>query len=92
MLPPHQASSAIRHVCEAINPGGVIYILGHVLDDSRISPFEEVGHSIVYLNLYDAPAPYTEQEHKDWLIEAGFSQIDRDTLPNGDGVIRARKP
>jgi len=92
VLSPDQARRALKNVGEVVNPGGVIYILGHILDNSRISPLEEVGHGIVYLNVYDAPAPYTEQEHKDWLTEAGFRQIERDTLPNGDGVIRARNP
>lgn len=92
VLSPDQARRVIKTVSEVINSGGVIYILGHILDNSRISPLEEVGHGIVYLNVYDVPAPYTEQEHKDWLTEAGFRQIERDTLPNGDGVIRARKP
>ena len=92
VLSPDQVRRALKNVGEVVNPGGVIYILGHILDNSRISPLEEVGHGIVYLNVYDVPAPYTEQEHKDWLTEAGFRQIERDTLPNGDGVIRARNP
>jgi len=92
VLSPDQARRALKNVGKVVNPGGVIYILGHILDNSRTSPLEEVGHGIVYLNVYDVPAPYTEQEHKDWLTEAGFRQIERDTLPNGDGVIRARKP
>lgn len=92
VLSPDQARRALKNVSEIINPGGVIYILGHILDNSRVSPLEEVGHALASLNFYDVPAPYTEHEHKDWLTEAGFEQIERDTLPNGDGVISARKP
>lgn len=44
------------------------------------------------VNFYDVPVPHTEQEHRDWLTEAGFEQLHRATLPNGDGVISARKP
>jgi len=92
VLSPDQASRALKNISEVIKPGGVIYILGHILDNSRILPIEEVGASLLGLNFYDIPGPYTEQEHKDWLTEAGFEQIERTTLPNGDGVISARKP
>lgn len=91
VLPSDQARRALKSVSEVINPGGVIYVLGHMLDNSRISPLEEVWHRMVSLTFYDVPVPHTEQEHKDWLTEADFEQIDRDTLPNGDGVMIARK-
>jgi len=44
------------------------------------------------LSWYDVPVPHTEQEHREWLTASGFEQIERDTLPNGDGVMIARKP
>jgi len=92
VLSPDEARHALKNVSAVINPGGVIYVLGHILDNSRISPLEEVGYRLLSLNFYDTPVPYTEQEYRDWLTDAGFDQIDRDTLPNGDGVISARKP
>jgi SAM-dependent methyltransferase len=93
VLWPDEARRALKNVIGVINPGGVIYVLGHILDNSRISPLEEVGHCLAALNFYErVPADYTEQEYKDWMTEAGFEQIERDTLPNGDGVIKARKP
>jgi len=93
VLWPDDARHALKNVSAVINPGGTIYVLGHILDDSRISPLEEVGHTLACVNAYErVPADYTEQEHKDWLSEAGFEQIERATLPNGDGVITAKKP
>ncbi len=93
VLWPNDARNALKNVSAVINPGGAIYILGHILDNSRISPLEEVGHNLASVNAYErVPADYTEQEHKDWLTEAGFEQIERTTLPNGDGVMTAKKP
>ena len=36
-------------------------------------------------------AAYTEQEHKDWLEEAGFGDFMRTTLEDGSSIIKARK-
>lgn len=91
ILPPDEACHALKSVSKTINPGGVIYILGHILDNSRTLPHEEVWYSILNLNFYDVPGSYTELEYSNWLKEAGFDQIVRDTLPNGDGVMIARK-
>lgn len=91
VLSPDEARRAIKNVSKVINPDGVMFILGHILDNSRIFPLEEVGYRFLSLNFYDTPMVYTDQEHKDWLTEAGFKQIDRATLPNGDGVISAQK-
>jgi ubiquinone/menaquinone biosynthesis C-methylase UbiE len=93
VLWPDDAHHALKNVSTVINPGGAIYILGHILDNSRVSPIEEVGHNLACVNAYErVPADYTEQEYKDWLTEAGFEQIERATLPNGDGVMTAKKP
>jgi len=93
VLWPDDARRALKNVSAVINPGGSVYVLGHILDNSRISPLEEVGYNLACVNYYErVPAEYTEQEYKDWLTEAGFEQIERATLPNGDGVITAKKP
>ena len=91
VLSREQASRALVHIGEVIQPGGAIYVLGHMLDDSRTSPLGEAGMDLVFLNTYDEGACYTEQEHKDWLSAAGFKEFERAVLPNGDGVLLARK-
>jgi precorrin-6B methylase 2 len=40
VLSPSQARLALRSVIQAIRPGGAIYVLGSIIDDSRISPRE----------------------------------------------------
>ncbi|MHA2232065.1 MAG: methyltransferase [Candidatus Hodarchaeales archaeon] len=92
VLSPLDALQSLNNVYSIIKPGGTLYILGHILDDSRISPPEEVWHKLGSINYYEVPAPYTEKEHREWLLKAGFAYIERDLLPNDDRILRAQKP
>lgn len=83
---------ALTHVYQALNPSGVVYIRGVVLDSSRLSPPEMVGASLVYLNTFRQGGAYAEQEYTDWLTEAGFVDIEHTVLPDANSFIRARKP
>ena len=71
---PHNARLAIKNVGAAVNPGGKIYIIGQILDDSRTSPPEAVGFNLTFINHFDAGESYTEKEHRDCLSEAGFKK------------------
>jgi len=94
VLSPEDARVAVKNIGAAINPGGTIYIVGQILDDSRTSPLDAVGFNLNFINNYDAGESYTEQEHRGWLSEAGFVNIERASflLPDGDGVMTAQKP
>ncbi len=93
VLSPQDARLALKHVGAAVNPGGMIYIIGQILDDSRRSPLEAVGFNLTFINLFDAGESYTEKEHRDWLTEAGFVDIERANflLADGSGLMTARK-
>ena len=93
VLSAGDARRAIKNVGAAIKPGGKIYIIGYILDDSRISPPVAVGFNLNFINTFDAGESYTEQEHRDWLEEAGFVDIERAnyTLAGGIGLMTARK-
>jgi cyclopropane fatty-acyl-phospholipid synthase-like methyltransferase len=84
---------AVKHIGAAVNPGGKIYVIGQILDDSRTSPLEAVGFNLAFINAYDAGESYTEKEHRDWLSEAGFVNIERANflLGDGSGLMIARK-
>ncbi len=81
----------MANVGKVVRPGGDVYILGFVVDDSRISPLETVGLNLFFLNIYDEGQAYTENEHRGWLSAAGFGEIARFALPEGRSVIKARK-
>jgi len=92
VLSPAQASESLVNINQSVNPGGTIYILGHIMDDSRVSPSEEVIWYLLNLNWDDHAGFYAEKDYREMLLNAGFQDIRRDSLPNGDGVIIARKP
>lgn len=92
VLSPLDALQSLKNVYTILKPGGTLYILGHILDDSCISPPEEVWHKLGSINYYEVPSPYTEKEHREWLLKAGFEHIERSFLANDDGLIRAQKP
>ena len=92
VLSPEDARSAIKNVSKVMNIGGEIFIKGYgIIDNSRTSPPELVGFNLVYINVYDKGQAYTEQEHKDWLEEAGFGNFRRDILADRSSIITARK-
>jgi cyclopropane fatty-acyl-phospholipid synthase-like methyltransferase len=93
VLSPQDARLAVKHIAAAVNPGGKIYIIGQILDDSRLSPLEAVGFNLAFINAYDAGESYTESEYRDWLSAAGFVDIERANFLVGDGsgLITARK-
>ena len=86
------ASRALKNIGLAMEPGGNIYILGRIIDDSRTSPLEQVAFNLLFLNMYDGGQAYTEREHRDWLEQAGFVDFGRIVLSNGDSIVTARKP
>ena len=89
---PAEARQAVKHVGAALNPGGKIYVIGQILDDSRISPLEAVGFNLAFINMLEAGESHTEGEHREWLSEAGFIDIERaNFLLEGSGLMTARK-
>ena len=91
-LAADEARAVLANVGAALAPGGAIYILGMILDDSRLSPLGPVTNNLVFLNIYDGGQAYTEQEHRAWLTEAGFGNALRTTLSDRTPLIVARKP
>jgi ubiquinone/menaquinone biosynthesis C-methylase UbiE len=92
LFSPDDARCAIKNVSKVMNPGGEIYIRGYgIIDNSRTSPQKLVGYNLVFINVYDEGQAYTEQEHKDWLEEAGFGSFRRTILADGSSIIKARK-
>jgi ubiquinone/menaquinone biosynthesis C-methylase UbiE len=92
VLSADHARSALRHVNQSMEPGGTLYILGVILDDSRLTPSYAVKSNLNYLNIYDEGRAYTEGEYRDWLEEAGFVFLERVVVQDGTSIIQARKP
>ena len=92
LFSPDDARRTLKNVGQVVKPGGAIYITGAgIIDDSRLSPADLVGFNLVFVNVYSQGQAYTEQEHKDWLEEAGFGEVERHFLPDQRSIIAARK-
>jgi hypothetical protein len=91
VLSPEQAAQAVINIGKSVNPGGTLYILGHLMNDSKTAPAEEVVWFLFNLNWEDHAGFYTEGDYRKMLLDAGFKDIERAALSNGDHVIYARK-
>lgn len=91
VLNPDQVRRALANVHRVTEPDGTVYILGAVLDESRLSPPEAVASSLNFLNIYDGGQAYTQGEYRDWLTEAGFVDVERVVTSNGTSIVTARK-
>jgi len=92
VLSEQDARRAVKNIAAAIKPGGKIFILGQILDDSRKSPLDAVGFNLTFINYFDAGESYTESDHRDWLTGAGFIEIERALLGDVGSLMTARKP
>ena len=93
VLSPDQSRLALRHVGVALRTGGELFIIGHVLNNARLSPDAAVVMNLVFLSLYGDGQSYTDAEHRSWLEEAGFTDVSVlfGAGPNGASIVRARK-
>jgi len=78
VFPVEEVRIALRNVAAAIRPSGTMYILGQILDDTRLTPPSAVRGNLAFLNMYDGGQAYTEGEYRQWLTEAGFINVRRD--------------
>ena len=70
VLGPDDAASLLRHVGQALRPGGRIVIIGRMVGDDRRSPPHLALFNLVFLNFYEAGLAHTEGEHRQWLEAA----------------------
>lgn len=66
--------------------------MGRILDDLRLAPMDTVRLNVVFLYVFDDGRAYTEGEHHMRLTPTGFAEIERIPLPEGVGIMTARKP
>jgi hypothetical protein len=93
VLSLEQATTMLHNVARSLTPGASLFVVGSMLDNSRLSPPDFVGLNLVALSLYDDGLIYTETEHRALLAEAGFTDvtIEQVGMPAGNVLISARK-
>jgi hypothetical protein len=85
VLSADEAQQVLQHVGAALTPGGRLFIIGQILDDTHITPVEAVGFNLIFLNTFYAGESYTEGEHRAWLHAAGFVDVVREPCVLRDG-------
>jgi hypothetical protein len=83
------ARRVLHNVSKVLQPGSPIFVLGQVIDDSRVTPSNTAAYNLVFINQHDGQA-YTESEYRSWMTEAGFMAIERSALA-GASLFFARK-
>jgi hypothetical protein len=91
VLATTDAQRVLHTVSRSMRPGGTIYLVNQVVDDSRLTPVDVVRSNIAFLNVYDDGQPYTEREYRTWLTAAGFEAITREDSLGGVALMRAVK-
>jgi SAM-dependent methyltransferase len=92
VLSEDEGRALLSNLAAVLKPGGVIHLVGWVLDNSRVSPQNIVGYNLVLLTDCKDGQAYTEQEYHNWLAEAGFVGFERIVMPDGASILTARKP
>jgi hypothetical protein len=92
ILGPTQIGRALKNVYGVLKPGGTVYIIASVLDNSRTWPVDAVYWDLVFLNIYDDGRSYTEQQYRELLTEAGFIDFEGIVPQSNERILVARKP
>jgi SAM-dependent methyltransferase len=85
VLSAADAQQVLQHIGAALTPGGRLFIIGQILDDTHTTPREAVGFNLIFLNTFYAGESYTEGEHRAWLQAAGFVDVVREPFVLRDG-------
>jgi cyclopropane fatty-acyl-phospholipid synthase-like methyltransferase len=93
VLSKEDAQRVVQNLSGAVLPGGSVYLIDMILDDSRISPPEAIGFNLTAINAFEDGSAYTESEGRSWLRAAGFVDIQRSahSMRDGHGLMTARK-
>jgi len=94
---PQQNLELYRKVHRALEPGGVLLIRDHIMDEPRTRPKSGVIFALNMLVNTESGDTYTFEEVRSGLEQAGFEQV-RDLRSGGDSfermdcLVEAKKP
>lgn len=92
VLASEDARRLLSRVNDALAPGGAIYVVGWILDNSRVAPPELATYNLQFASALDHGGVYTEGEIQQWLTEAGFHGASRvrSATYGGDFIVAHR--
>ena len=91
VLSASDALSALTNAVQALHAGGECFVVGRMLDDSRLAPIEAVAVNVMFLNVYEDGQAYTESEYRTWFEQAGLTGNRRLPLAGGYSIMHGVK-
>ena len=88
---PEQNRSLIEKGAKALNQGGQIVIVDFIMDEDRCGPFFSALFALNMVVNTESGDTYTESETRNWLTQAGFSDIRRTDGVGPTAIITGRK-
>ncbi len=88
---PEQNLSLIEKGANALNRGGQIVIVDFIMDEDRCGPFFSTLFALNMVVNTESGDTYTESEVKNWLVQAGCSDIRRMDGVMSTAMITGRK-
>ena len=85
------AERTLAHVAAAVRPGGIVCVIGRMLDDSCVAPEESVFFNLVFISLYQDGRAYPEYRYRKWFDAAGVGGVQRLALTGGHSIMWGRK-
>jgi len=92
-LSKEEAQAVLKNISQSMLSGGKIFIFGNVLDNSCLGPPASLAFALVFLNSYDNGQAYTENEYREMLTNANFTDIivQHNFLDDGMSMVSAKK-
>jgi SAM-dependent methyltransferase len=84
---PNENKLLFKKCADAMNKGGQLVVLDHIMSEDRTSPFGGALFSLNMLVGTEAGDTYTESEVKSWMTEAGFGNFERKESESGTSLI-----
>jgi len=88
---PDENKLLFRKCAEAMNKGGQLVVLDHIMYEDRTTPFGGALFSLNMLVGTEAGDTYTASEIEQWMTEAGFEKFESKDAIAGTGLIIGRK-
>jgi cyclopropane fatty-acyl-phospholipid synthase-like methyltransferase len=89
MFSPEENRSLFRRVRQALGPKGKLVVQDFILEPDKTAPQFAALFSLNMLVGTRAGSSYSEPEYASWLLDAGFSNVQRVRLPGPVGLMIA---
>jgi SAM-dependent methyltransferase len=89
---PPRNQRLFRRIHEALSPGGRLVVHDFIMDEDRSGPLTGALFALNMLVATEAGDTYTESEVRDWMEQAGLSNVRREDTGVGTSLISGQRP